>query len=261
MMRLALYQNDSVAGDTARQLASLTRVAQGLRGKADLLMTPELFMTGYRLPAATMKQLAEPADGSLARAVAALARDTGMAILYGFPERDGQQVFNAVQVFGSDGRPLALYRKLHLPSDDERAVFATGQRIVTFDLLGFKVSPLICYDIEFPEAMRACVDAGADLVLAPTALRRHWSQIAEMVIPVRALENGAYLAYCNFAGSEADWHYAGLSSICAPDGKVLTRAGAQEETIVAELDLAAVATARARLPYLQDRRFRLSGPT
>lgn len=259
-MRLALFQNDSRPGDTARQLASLTRVAQGQRGKADLLATPELFMTGYRLDAAAMNQLAEPADGPFARAVSELARDTGIAILYGFPERDSGQVFNSVQVFGGDGKRLALYRKLHLPSDEERAVFATGDRIVTFDLLGFKLAPLICYDIEFPESMRACVEAGADLVLAPTALRRHWAQIAEMMIPVRALESGAFLAYCNFAGSEADWHYAGLSSICGPDGQVLAKAGAEEEVITAELDLAAVAAARTRLPYLKDRRFRLMGP-
>jgi predicted amidohydrolase len=128
-MRLALYQNDSVPGDTARQLASLTRIAQGQRGKADLLVTPELFMTGYRLDAAAMRQLAEPADGPFGRAVSELARSTGLAILYGFPEQDGTRIFNSVQVFGGDGKHLALYRKLHLPSEEERAVFATGDRI------------------------------------------------------------------------------------------------------------------------------------
>lgn len=259
-MRLALYQNDSTAGDTARQLASLARVAQACRGRADLLVTPELFMTGYRLPPARLKQLAEPVDGPFARAVATLAREHNLAILFAFPERDGGHVFNSVQVIGADGARLARYRKLHLPSDDERAAFSTGDRIVTFDYLGFKVAPLICYDIEFPESVRACARAGADLIVAPTALRRHWAQIAEMMIPVRALENGAFVAYCNFAGTEGDWHYAGLSSICGPDGAVLARAGADEEVIIAHLDHAAVAAARERLPYLKDSRFPLSGP-
>lgn len=259
-MRLALFQNDSVPGDTARQLTALTRVARALQGRADLLLTPELFMTGYRLATAELKRLAEPADGPFARAVAGLARETGIAIAYAFPERAGVDVFNSLQVFGADGAALVLYRKLHLPSDDERAAFSTGDRLVTFDLLGFKVAPLICYDIEFPEAARACAEAGADLIIAPTALRAHWSQIAEMMMPVRALESGAYLAYCNFAGTEADWHYAGLSSISGPDGKVLAKAGAVEEVIIAQLDLAEVAKARARLPYLRDRRFKLMGP-
>lgn len=259
-MRLALYQNDSTPGDTARQLASLARVARECRSQADLLVTPELFMTGYRLPPSMLKQLAEPADGPFARAVSVLARENNLAILYAFPERAGDQVFNSVQVFGADGAQLALYRKLHLPSDDERAAFSTGERVVTFDYLGFRVAPLICYDIEFPESVRASVRAGADLVVAPTALRQHWAQIAEMMIPVRALENGAFVAYCNFAGVEGDWQYAGLSSICGPDGMVLAKAGAGEELILAHLDHAAVAAARSRLTYLKDARFTLNGP-
>lgn len=259
-MRLALFQNDSQAGDVARQLAALGDTLHALQGRADLLVTPELFMTGYRLAPALLRHLAEPADGAFAAAVRALARETGIAVLYGFPERAGETVFNAVQAIGADGNSLALYRKLHLPGDDERAAFATGAHIVTFELLGFKIAPLICYDIEFPEPARACVTAGADLVLAPTALRQHWGEIADQVIPVRARENGAFVAYCNFAGVEADWHYAGLSSICGPDGAVLAKAGAGAAVIVAELDHAAVAAARARLPYLQDRRFQVIGP-
>lgn len=259
-MRLALYQNDSSPGDVAHQLASLRRVARDLRGEADLLVTPELFMTGYRLPPADLQRLAEPADGPVASALAAIARESGLAILCGFPERDGALVFNSAIAIGRDGSTLALYRKLHLPSDDERATFAAGGRIVTFDLLGFCVAPLICYDIEFPEAARACARAGADLILVPTALRRHWHEIARQVIPVRARESGAFVAYCNFAGSESDWDYAGLSSICGPDGSVLALAGDAEGVIIATLNLGAVAAARARLPYLGDCRFSVTGP-
>jgi predicted amidohydrolase len=259
-MRLALFQNDSHPGDSAQQLAALAETLRALKGCADLLVTPELFMTGYRLAPDLLRHLAESADGAFAQSVRALARETGIAVLYGFPERADGLVYNSVQAIGADGQSLGVYRKLHLPSDDERAAFATGARIVTFDVLGFQVAPLICYDIEFPESVRAAVDAGADLVLAPTALRQHWAEIADQVIPVRARENGAYVAYCNFAGAEADWHYAGLSSICGPDGRVLAKAGTSADVIVAELDHAAVAAARARLPYLKDRRFQVTGP-
>ncbi|TDQ85454.1 putative amidohydrolase [Dongia mobilis] len=259
-MRLALYQNDSKPSDVAHQLASLRRVARDLRGEADLLVTPELFASGYRLPPAELQRLAEPAAGPFVGALADIAREAGLAILCGFPERDGALVFNSAIAIGRDGATLALYRKLHLPSDDERAAFAAGGRIVTFDLLGFHVAPLICYDIEFPEAARACARAGAELILVPTALRRHWHEIARQVIPVRARESGAFLAYCNFAGSESDWDYAGLSSICGPDGAVLALAGEAEGVIVATLNHGAVAAARARLPYLRDCRFGVSGP-
>lgn len=260
MMRLALLQNDSVPGDKDWQLTAISEVARHLAGRADLLVTPELFMTGYRLPAETLRALAEPADGAFAQAIAALAKETGVAILYGFPERDGDLIYNSVQVFDGSGVSVALYRKLHLPSDEERAVFATGDRLVTFDLCGLKVAPIICYDVEFPETVRACAHAGADLVVAPTALRKQWAQIAEMMIPVRALENGVFLAYANQAGTEADWDYAGLSRIIGPDGQALARAGADPAVILAELDVGAVAAARARLTYREDCRFKLLGP-
>jgi predicted amidohydrolase len=259
-MRLALLQNDSVPLDTEWQFTALAEVAQHLSGAANLLVTPELFMTGYRIPAEDMRRLAEPADGPFARRVAALAKDTGVAILYGFPERDGALVYNSVQVFDGGGNSIARYRKLHLPSAEERAMFKAGDRLVTFELKGFKVAPLICYDVEFPESVRACAGTGADLVIAPTALRKHWAQIAEMMIPVRALENGVFLAYANQAGSEADWDYAGLSCIIDPEGQALARAGDQPAVILAELDKTQVARARALLPYLADARFKVTGP-
>lgn len=259
-MRLALLQNDSVPLDIDWQFTALAEVAQHLSGAADLLVTPELFMAGYRIAGDDMRRLAEPADGPFAQKVARLARETQVAILYGFPERDGKHVYNSVQAFDRTGRQLALYRKLHLPSDAEREVFSTGDRLVTFDLGGFKVAPLICYDVEFPETVRACAQAGADLVVAPTALRQHWSQIAEMMIPIRALENGLFLAYANQAGSEADWTYAGLSCIIAPDGRPLARAGDQPAVILAELGKAEIAAARKQLTYLNDARFTLAGP-
>ncbi len=259
-MRLALLQNDSVPLDTDWQFTALAEVAQHISGAADLLVTPELFMAGYRISGDDMRRLAEPADGPFAQKVAQLARETRVSILYGFPERDGARIYNSVQAFDGTGRQLALYRKLHLPSDDEREIFSTGDRLVTFDLGGFKVAPLICYDVEFPETVRACALAGADLVVAPTALRQHWSHIAEMMIPVRALENGLFLAYANQAGTEADWTYAGLSCIIAPDGRPLARAGDQPAVILAELDKAEIAAARKQLAYLNDARFTLAGP-
>ena len=258
-MRLALLQTHSHLGDKQRQLEQLSAEARRLQGQVDLLVTPELFMTGYRLPPTDMQALAEPADGPFAADVAALARETGTAILYGYAERAEGTVFNAVQAFGADGTLLTRYRKLHLPSAEERATFAPGGRLVTFPYRGFRVAPLICYDVEFPEMVRAAAIAGADLVIVPTALRRRWSVIAEKLIPVRALENGIFLAYANWAGAEADWDYAGLSVIAGPDGSELARAGDSPQTIIATLDQAAIATIRPQLPYLQDVRIRLSG--
>jgi predicted amidohydrolase len=258
-MRLALLQPQSHLGDPTGQFTTLAAAARDLAGRADLLVMPELFMSGYRLPAARLHELAEPSDGPYARRVEALARETGVGILYGFPERHGRSVYNAVNGFSGTGLHVAHYRKRVLPSADERAAFKTGGEFFTFSLGGFTIAPLICYDIEFPENVRACALAGADIVIAPTALRQHWAQIAQMMIPVRALENGVFVAYANWAGRESDWQYAGLSCICGPDGQELARAGANPQTIIAQLDRNAVTQARERLPYLRDCRLLTPG--
>ncbi len=251
-MHLALLQPRSHLGDPQGQFTTLAHAARKLAGRADLLVTPELFMSGYRLPAARLHALAESRDGPFSKQVAALAQETGVAILYGFPERDVDSFYNAVNVFSGTGQPVAHYRKMLLPSADERAAFKTGDELLTFNLAGFSIAPLICYDIEFPENVRASALAGADIVIAPTALRQHWAPIAEMMIPVRALENGVFVAYANWVGCEADWHYAGLSCICGPDGKDLARAGSEAQIIMATLDKKAIGHARGKLPYLCD---------
>jgi len=121
-----------------------------------------------------------------------------------------------------------------------------------FDVAGFRCGILICYDAEFPEAVRALAQAGAELVIAPTALTKQWGVVAERVMPARAFENGVWLIYANHAGEENGTHYLGHSCIISPDGKDAARAGTGEQVITAKLDVESVAAAQKRIPYLKD---------
>ncbi|MGV7591986.1 nitrilase-related carbon-nitrogen hydrolase, partial [Mycobacterium kansasii] len=71
---------------------------------------------------------------------------------------------------------------------------------VTFPLGGLTCGLLICYDVEFPEAVRAHAEAGTDLLLIPTGLMEPFGRIAEQVVPVRAFESQLYIAYTNHCG-------------------------------------------------------------
>lgn len=118
---------------------------------------------------------------------------------------------------------------------------------------------LICYDVEFPEAVRAHALAGVDLVAVPTALMRPYDIVADTIVPARAYENQLFVAYANRCGAEAELNYCGRSCVVAPDGNDLARAGASEELIFAAVEPAAYQASRISNPYLADRRPALYG--
>jgi len=248
-----VFQSASGTLAAADRLGRLdAAMAEAAAGGAGLLICPELYASGYNIGDAIAER-AEAADGPFAQAVAALAREHDIGVVYGFPERHGSKLYNSAICISGAGETLAVHRKRVLPPGMESKYFATGAGETLFELGGFTVALLICYEAEFPEAVRNATLAGAHLVAAPTALGDAWPHVAHKLIPTRAFENGVYLAYVNHAGEENGLAYLGASCIAGPDGHDLARAGAGEELIMAELSRAAVDAARSRLPYLRDR--------
>jgi 5-aminopentanamidase len=260
-MRVALYQCEPRPIEVAANLDRLARAAGDAAARgADLLVCPEMFLTGYNIGGTAAARLAEPRDGASARAVAEIARGSGLAILYGYPERaaaaDGEEaVFNAVHLVGNDGSSLANYRKTHLFGELDRSMFsASTARSPLVELGGWRLGMLICYDVEFPENARRLALAGADLILAPTANMVPYEVVATTIVPARAFENQVYVAYANYCGSEGHLEYCGLSCVAAPDGTVAARAGQDETVVVADLDRERMAASRSINSYLADRR-------
>ncbi|WP_017612281.1 carbon-nitrogen hydrolase family protein [Nocardiopsis salina] len=261
-LRVALDQGTGPSGDTDAALARLAERAHAAAASgAHLLLTPEMSMTGYALGAAETARRAEPADGPLRRAVAEIASRAGVAIVYGFPERDGERVYNTVQLVDDRGTALAAYRKSHLFGDLDRSAFTPGDTLVVqADLHGHRIGLLVCYDVEFPEAVRAHALAGSDLVAVPTALMAPNTAVATLLAPARAMENQLHLAYVNRCDTEGELDYVGLSTLVSPDGTELLRAGAGEALLVADLDTRAADATQDHLSYLGDRRPALYRP-
>jgi predicted amidohydrolase len=259
-MRTALLQSSGRPGSTVENLKVLDETAgRAAAAGAALLVAPEMFLTGYAI-GDDIARLAEPADGDSADAIAELAHRHGLAIVYGYPERDGDRVHNSAQLISADGTRLANYRKTHLFGGFERDHFTAGEQpVVQAELGGLTVGIMICYDVEFPELVRAHALAGTDLLLVPTANMHPFQLVAESLIPVRAWENQMYVAYANRVGHEGEFEFFGLSTLAGPDGVARTRAGRGEELVLADLDPALLAASRAANPYLKDRRPGLYG--
>ncbi|MBC8268894.1 MAG: carbon-nitrogen hydrolase family protein [Rhodospirillaceae bacterium] len=216
----------------------------------DLLLCPELFLSGYDV-GDKIREFAEPASGpSLAR-VGVLAKKYETALGVGYPEIEGQELYNSVAVVGKSGERLHDYRKRFLPPGYEGDTFTAGRDDSVFEFMGQRFAVLICYDVEFPENVRKAAKGGAEIILAPTALRSKWDFVARKMIPTRAFENGLFLLYANYAGRERNSEYLGESVIVAPDGRALALAGDGEEVISANLDMAEISLARHTLPYLK----------
>ncbi|MFJ9763790.1 carbon-nitrogen hydrolase family protein [Streptomyces erythrochromogenes] len=255
-LRTALLQSSGVLGDVAENLKALDEAAErAARAGVGLLVTSEMFLTGYALDLDAVPGYAEPHDGDSARAIGEIARRHGLAVLYGYPERDGETVYNSAQLIGRDGASLANYRKTHLFGCFEQDAFTPGDTpVVQADLDGIRIGIMICYDVEFPENVRSHALAGTDLLLVPTAQMHPFQFVAEHVVPVRAFENQMYVAYVNRTGPEGEFEFVGLSCLASPDGTTRTRAGRGEEMVFGEVDRELLSASRENNPYLRDRR-------
>ncbi len=254
-LTLALVQCVPAPLDVTGNLQRLDQAAQQARaGGADVLVCPEMFLTGYNIGPTAVAQLAQPADGEYAQAVGKIAQRHGLAIVYGYPERaaDGT-VFNAAQWIQADGQRALNYRKTHLFGALDKTQFAAGDLTAALvDIKGWRVSLLICYDVEFPENTRRLALAGADLIVVPTANMADFDFVATTLVPVRAYENQVYLAYANYTGPEGDLHYGGLSTVAAPDGAVLAQAARNETLVFATLDPERLDATRRQHTHLID---------
>ncbi|QCB48768.1 carbon-nitrogen hydrolase family protein [Hydrogenophaga sp. PAMC20947] len=253
-MTLALWQATYVpveagAAEALRQLEAEARQAHALG--ADLLICPEMSLTGYAIGAERAHALAETPEGKLAQAVAALAMRHQIAIVYGYPEQhpDGHAPFNAVQAFAASGQVLGRYRKTHLYGDMDHQQFSAGDAAPqVFTYRGWQLGLLICYDVEFPEPVRALALQGADAVLVPTANMLGFDEVPRLLVPARACENRVAVAYANACGQEGALHYGGLSTVVQADGTPLACAGRDRQTLLVTLAPSALAQARLSSP-------------
>lgn len=252
--KIAVYQGSGVLGSVAENLEIMREaVSDAKSAGADLVIFPELFLSGYNLGDRT-PELAEAVDGPSAKRIADMARSYGLAIVYGYPERDGALIFNSSQFFTREGTSLLNYRKCQLYGPWEAASFQTGDSFQVAEWEGLKVGLLICYDIEFPEAARCLAEAGVDLILVSSATPAPQTEVSEVLVPARGCENQVFVVFNNRCGQEGDIAYCGGSCVVGPDGRDRARVKLEEGLFFAEIDSADIARQRGIFSYLADLR-------
>ena len=255
--RVAAWQCQPWSRDVAGNLRRLDAIcASAAARRAQVLVTPEMFTSGYAITPADVLRHAEEAGGPTEAAVAQIARRHHLAIVYGHPERAPEgRAYNAATMIGADGVVRGRHRKVHLFGSLDRALFvANSEPPAAFDFDGSRAGMLICYDVEFPEAVRSLAVDGAKAVYVPTANMTGCEEVQEILLRARACENGCSVVYANYCGADDLFAYNGLSTICGPRGELLAQADAKgEELIVADLP------GESSWDYLADRRADLYG--
>lgn len=254
-MLLALLQANAVPLDMAGNLAVIDAAASDAAAAgADLLLTPELFVPGYD-PALIHAEFDPGQLPHLRDELAGIARNRGIAVVYSLPRLEGARLNISATLVDASGAELLDYGKVHLFGEAERAAFSGATQapgVVQFK--GLQLSLVICYDVEFPETVRAAAVRGADAVLVPTALAHGFDEVPQVLVRARALENHVALAYANHCGVESSVAFGGGSVIIGADGGFLATAGADATLLYAQLDAETIRATRKDVPYLAERR-------
>lgn len=250
-IRMALWQGAGVPDDPRATVAAAAEVAHRAAAEgATLLVFPEGYLTGYYIPGLAPGALTDVPE-ALAE-LGRIARRAGLSIVIGTHLDTREGLRNSAVVFSETGDEIGRYHKRALFGAWEKATFRPGDRPLRFAWGGLTVGLAICYDVEFPELIRAEAEAGVDLVVVPTALMAPHDRVARHIVPVRAMENQIFLAYANRSGSEQGLDFVGLSSIRGPDGEALAEAGTDPALLVAGLSPARMEATREVSSYLDD---------
>jgi predicted amidohydrolase len=272
-VRIGLAQIDCRLGDVAGNVEHhLAWIGKARERGVDLLVFPELSLTGYRLLHLTSR-VALPASAPELRRLAEAAGP--MAVVVGFVEESDRGVLHNTAALLVHDRPHLLHRKLYLPTYglfQEERFFRAGRRLELAELAWGKTGVLICEDLWHPELARRLAVAGSRLLIVPSAgpgrigtgsagelPANHESW--EMLTRSTAMLNTCWVLYCNRVGWEEGSFYPGVSHVIRPGGEVLQRAPVLEEhLLVADIDLREADRLRWRLPLLADERQDIEGP-
>ncbi len=222
-LKIGYVQTSPVFGDKEKNFEEVKHLLHGV--KADLLVLPELFSTGYSfISKKEVRGFSETRHGLTADFLMELSKITDSVLVGGFIETDGYDVYNSLMVvYGS--KVIGTYRKIHL-FDREKLWFARGNRPPkVYDINGVKIGTMICFDWMFPEVCRTLAMQGMQVLAHPANLVMPWCQSAMVT---RCIENRVFAVTANRIGNEErggdDLTFTGASQITSPDGKILSGA-------------------------------------
>jgi predicted amidohydrolase len=244
-----MIQTDVAWEDPTANLMHCGKLLRTLRGTTDLAVLPELFTTGSIL----RPELAETTDGETVATLKQWATGLGMAIAGSFLATENRRYYNRLFFVTPEGDPYHADKRhlFRMGGEDRRLSAGTRRLIVAYR--GWKICPLVCYDLRFPVWSRNAAGNDYDLLLYtanwPAPRGRAW----QVLLPARAVENLAYVCGVNRTGVDGQGiAYRGHSAVCSPKGEYVAEAGETETVLTCTLDRAALDALRTRFPVWKD---------
>jgi N-carbamoylputrescine amidase len=272
---LGLVQSRCTPDLAANMHKAIAGIREAAGRGAQIVCLQELFRSQYFCQTEDHDnfELAEPIPGPSTERLSALAAELGVVIVASLFEKRAEGLYhNTAAVIDADGSYLGKYRKMHIPDDPqyyEKFYFTPGD-------LGFRswntrfgrIGVLVCWDQWYPEAARLTALSGAQILFYPTAIgwlpaekEEHGGQQSgawETIQRSHGIANGVYVCSVNRVGHEgaADGgiEFWGGSFVSDPGGRILAKAGQDEEVLTVTLDLNKVDVSRTHWPFLRDRR-------
>lgn len=250
-MRAHALQPDPVWEDHDASRAGIEQLISQVRpNRGDLLVLPELCEVGF-----TMNSPLAAREDSLSWG-SNLARTHEVWFQMGVARAiEGGKIANTATIFDPKGREIGAYRKTFLfsPGGEHRA-YQAGDGPIVVDCGGIRVSPMVCYDLRFPELWRRATRMGAELFTIgacwPTVRQHHWHAL----LRARAIENQAWVIASNRVGKESTSECCGGSCIIDHDGATRAHEGSCVGCATSDLEIDSARAWRSKLPVLSDMR-------
>lgn len=232
-------------------------ITEAAENGAEVIALPEMWSCPYSKK--YFRSFAEAENGESLEAMSRWARENKVVLIGGsIPEKCGDKLYNTCFVFDENGEVIARHRKIHLFDVDieggirfkESNNFAAGEDITVFDTKFGRMGVLICFDMRFPELVRAMANRGAELIFCPAQFNmttgpKHW----ELTIRSRAMDNELYYVGASAARYEGfDYECWGHSTVAGPFGMVEATCDETEQILYCDVDLNEVDSVRRQLP-------------
>jgi predicted amidohydrolase len=236
-MKIGYVQNSPIFGEKEKNFMQIRELIRDI--KADLIVLPELFATGYAFTSRDeVNELAENDSGETAVFLKQISDETGAVIVAGFIEKDRGKNYDASMMVYED-EVIDVYRKIQL-FNKEKLWFTPGNKELQVHFVkGMKIGMMICFDWIFPEISRTLVLKGAQVIAHPSNLVMPYCQQAMVT---RCLENRVFAVTANRIGNEKrggdDFTFTGRSQITSFDGEILSSAPGNKTYVdVVEVDI------------------------
>ncbi|MFC0477276.1 carbon-nitrogen family hydrolase [Robertmurraya beringensis] len=254
-MRVSCIQMDISFGNVEENFQKAERLIESaMAEKPDLVILPELWTTGYDLT--RLDVLADLEAKKSIEFLQKLAKKHHVHIVGGsVASQENNGVYNTMLVISNEGELVSTYSKAHLfKLMNEHEHLQSGSTNGMFALDKNLFAGFICYDIRFPEWIRAHTTEGAETIVVvaewPLPRLNHWRSL----LIARAIENQCFVIACNRSGSDPDNVFAGHSLIINPWGEVIAEGDELESIVTGQIDLAEVKKVRNTIPIFSDRR-------